>query len=63
MGLHKQVLLKYHEFLLVFEEKRADARPPHHSYDHGIDPKDSKQLPWGPIYALSEVELKALREY
>jgi hypothetical protein len=41
----------------------ADALPPHHTFDHAIDLKDGTDPPWGPIYALSIVELKALHEY
>jgi hypothetical protein len=41
----------------------ADALPPHRSFDHAIDLIDRPDLPWGPIYPLSAVELKALREY
>jgi hypothetical protein len=41
----------------------ADALPPHRTFDNAIDLKDVTDPPWGPIYALSAVELKALREY
>jgi hypothetical protein len=41
----------------------ADALPTHHTFDHAIDLKDGTDPPWGPIYALSIVELKAGDEY
>jgi hypothetical protein len=41
----------------------ADALLPHRTFDHAIDLKDGTDPPWGPIYALSTVELKALHEY
>jgi hypothetical protein len=41
----------------------ADALPPHHTFDHASDLKDRMDLPWGPIYAVSAVELKARHEY
>src|SRR5437016_2809467 len=40
-----------------------DELPPHRSFDHAIDMVDGKELPWGPIFALSEKELGVLREY
>jgi hypothetical protein len=41
----------------------ADALPPHCTVDHAIDLKDSTDPPWGPIDALSAVELNPLHEY
>jgi hypothetical protein len=41
----------------------ADALPLHPTFDHGIDLKDRTDPPWGPIYALSVVEQKAVHEY
>jgi hypothetical protein len=52
-----------HKFLKVFLPSEADKLPPHRSYDHAIDLEPGKQPPWGPVYSLSEVELKVLREY
>ena len=37
--------------------------PPHRSFDHAIDLQEGTKPPWGPLYALSEKELTALREY
>jgi hypothetical protein len=54
---------EYHEYLDVFSQKAADALPPHRRFDHAIELKGEEQPPWGPIYALSEMELKVLREY
>jgi hypothetical protein len=31
--------------------------------DHAMDLKQGKNLPWGPLYALSEKELEVLREW
>jgi hypothetical protein len=53
----------YHEFLSVFSQSASDSLPPHRSFDHAIELKDGEEPPWGPIYALSETELTALREY
>ena len=61
--LNSRIPAEYHEFLDVFGERMADALPPHRTFDHAIDLKDRTDPPWGPIYALSAVELNALREY
>ena len=37
--------------------------PNHGPYDHAIDLKDVETPPWGPIYALNEVELEELRNW
>jgi hypothetical protein len=37
--------------------------PEHSDYNHKINIQPGKQPPWGPIYKLSEAELKVLREY
>jgi hypothetical protein len=35
----------------------------HYIFDYTIDPKDSIEPLWGPIYILSLVELIAVQEY
>ena len=37
--------------------------PPHRSYDHKIEIIADSKLPTGPIYSMSEPELKVLNEY
>src|SRR6185312_1348147 len=54
---------QYHDFLDVFSKEAADQLPPHRSYDHKIPIMENSNPPFGPIYSLSEVELKALSEY
>jgi hypothetical protein len=53
----------YHKYLRVFSQRTSDALPWHRSYDPSIEIKEGKEPPWGPIYALFETELAALREY
>jgi hypothetical protein len=48
---------------MVFGEQMADALVPHRIFDHAIDLKDGTDALWGPIYALSAVELKARHKY
>ena len=47
----------------VFSKASAEILPQHRKYDISIDIQDGKKVPWGPIYSLSEPELKVLREY
>lgn len=54
---------RYQEFSRVFSPEAAAELPEHRSFDHAIDIKEGEQPPWGPIYALSEKELAALKEY
>jgi hypothetical protein len=55
--------VEFQEFQDVFKKENADKLPEHRSYDHTIPLESDKSPPFGPIYSLSEVELKALREY
>jgi len=55
---------RYKEFIDLFDPEGTTAElPPHRSFDHAIDLKEGAQPSWGPIYALSEVELEAQKEY
>lgn len=53
----------YHQYLDVFSKEGADTLPQHRLFDHTIPLQPGTQPPYGPIYSLSEPELKALREY
>jgi hypothetical protein len=61
--LNSRIATKYHQFMDVVGEHMADALQPYRTFDHAIDFKDGTEHPWGPIYALSIVEMKALHEY
>ena len=61
--LEARLSAQYRDFVSVFEPQMADALPPHRTFDHAIDLQEETKPPWGPIYALSEKELTALREY
>jgi hypothetical protein len=50
----------YRDFLDIFSKKKAETLPPHRPTDHAIDLEPDTKLPYGRIYSLSEVELKAL---
>ena len=47
----------------MFKEEAHKKLPEHRDWDHKIPIKEGKKPTYGPIYALSETELKALREY
>ena len=53
---------KYQDFRDVLSEEVASQLPPHGPHDYAIEIEGSS-LPYGPIYNLSERELKVLREY
>ena len=53
----------YEKYFHLFSEKTAAKLPPHRNFDHAIDITEGKQLPFGPIYSLSQKELEVLREY
>lgn len=58
------VPLKYHDYLDVFNEESANTLPEHRGpVDHAIPLMGNEQPPFGPIYALSQDELKALSIY
>lgn len=54
---------KYAEYESVFSKVKADQLPPHRPYDHSIPLVEGAKVPFGPVYNLSQVELKALHEY
>lgn len=53
----------YAEFASLFKDKEVGTLPPHRPYDHAIPLEPGATAPFGPLYNLSEKELKALREY
>ena len=53
----------YHEFIDVFDKKKADVLPPHRPYDCPIELLPGAEIPFGRIFPLSENELEALRLY
>lgn len=54
---------KYADFQWLFDKDRADKLPTHRSHDHAIPLRENSMPPFGPIYSLSEAELKALDIY
>ena len=54
---------QYHDYANVFSKAAATSLPPHQPYDHTIDLEEGTTPPYGPIYSMSETELKSLQEH
>ncbi len=54
---------EYHDFADVFSDSLSEKLPKHRPYDLKINIEEGTSSPLGPIYSLSESELKALREF
>jgi hypothetical protein len=59
----KDVPEVYHEFADVFSRQKANTLPPHRDCDLKINIDEGAKVSAGPIYLLSEFELKTLREF
>ena len=53
----------YHEFTDVFSKTHTSAPAPHWPYDLKIELEEGTSPPFGPIYSLSQSELKSLQEF
>jgi hypothetical protein len=58
-----KVPAEYHQYLEVFSQPASDQLPGHRSYDHKIVLEKGKEPPYGPLYGMSQNELKVLRKY
>jgi hypothetical protein len=58
-----KVPAEYTDLLPVFDRQEADKLPERRSYDYKIELKDNQQLSYGPLYNMSQNELKVLRKY
>jgi len=54
---------EFHQYLGIMGQEAADALPKHRPYDCKIELQENSMVPWGPIYPLSETELRTLREW
>jgi len=53
--------IEYSDFVDVFSKKKSEKLPPHRPYYHKTPLLPDNQPPFGPIYPLSELELKELK--
>ena len=58
-----QVPEVFQKFIPIMTTEAAMELPNYGPYDYAIDLKDGETPPWGPIYALNEVELEELRNW
>jgi hypothetical protein len=49
--------------LPLFDQKEANKLPPHRECDHKIELQPSKVAPSGPLYNMSQDELRVLRKW
>ncbi len=63
-SLEEPTILKaYIDLTNVFSPSNANFLPPHRDEDHAIELEAGKTALFGPLYNLSEYQLKTLREY
>jgi hypothetical protein len=63
IGTEIELLLKYQDFEDVFSKEECETVPKGAEITHAIDLEEGAKFPYGPIYALSERELRILRNY
>jgi len=54
---------EYHDFLDVFSRELADTLPERRPYDHKIQLQKGKTPTFGPLYDMSQDELRVLKKY
>ena len=54
---------QYHKWANIFSRKQTTRLPEHTKYDHRIKLFEGAEAPWGPLYGMSEQELRGLREW
>ena len=54
---------EYHDLLDIFDKAYASTLAPHQPYDLKLDLEEGTSPPFGPIYSLSQSELKSLHEF
>ena len=61
--LLKSLPSEYSDFVSLFSPATSELLPEHRPYDISIELQPGTSPPWGPIYALSNPELEALKKY
>jgi len=54
---------EFRQYIGIMGKEAAEALPAHRPYDCQIKLQEGSMPPWGPIYLLSEEELRVLREW
>lgn len=53
----------FHPALYAFDAKKGNELPPHRDCDHKIEIKEGKTPSWGPLYSMSQDELRVLKRW
>src|SRR5437588_7807837 len=61
-SLKKIIPTEYHDFLHLFSEELAAELPRKRQFDHAIDIVPGNEVPFSPIYSLSEPQKEVPRE-
>ena len=61
--VRSQLPPEYQDFADVFSKSKAEALPPHRPYDLSIPISSDAKPPFGPVYRLSEVEERTLKDF
>jgi len=61
--LRKLIPPEYHSYLHIFTKKGASKLPPHRYVDHEIPLKEGTKPSYGPLYAMTTTECKAMTEW
>ena len=54
---------QYHKWAPIFSREQTSKLPAHTKFDHRIKLVEGAEAPWGPLYGMTEQELKGLREW
>ena len=52
--------IEHHKWASIFSRERTNKHPSHSGYDHHIKLVEGAEAPWGPLYGMSEQELRGL---
>ena len=55
--------LLIHQWASIFSRQQRNKLPIHSGYDHRIKLVEGAEAPWGPLYEMSEQELRGPREW
>ena len=53
---------KYHKWVGIFHREQTNKLPEYTKYDHKITLVEGTEAPWGPLYGMTEQELRGLQE-
>ena len=63
LEVFKVLPVEHHKWASIFSREQTNKLPSHCAYDHRIKLVEGAEAPWGPLYGMSEQELRVLREW